>query len=85
MSETLFTVEAVFENGILRPIQPLPLAPQQRVLVTIQGLPQRAWPADTAAIYQEIADEDRHLANAHFPLVEESWPPSEEQRCSLGL
>jgi predicted DNA-binding antitoxin AbrB/MazE fold protein len=61
MSETLFTVEAVFENGVLRPFQPLPLAPQQRVLIAIEGRPNRAWPADTAAIYQDIAEEDRRL------------------------
>ena len=61
MSEIPFTVEAVFESGVLRPVEPLPLAPQQRVLVTIQGLPRRAWPADTAALYQELAEEDRRL------------------------
>ena len=32
-------VEAVFEEGVLRPLEPLSLANQQHVLVTITGLP----------------------------------------------
>ena len=31
-------LEAVYENGILRPLQPLALAEQQRVLVTVSEL-----------------------------------------------
>jgi predicted DNA-binding antitoxin AbrB/MazE fold protein len=30
-----FQVEAVYENGILRPVQPLPLAEHERVQVTV--------------------------------------------------
>ena len=52
------TVEAIFENGILRPMQPLPLRPQQRVTITLQ-LPKTGitWPEDVAEIYRELADE----------------------------
>ncbi len=30
------TVEAIYENGVLRPAQPLPLREKQRIQVTIQ-------------------------------------------------
>jgi predicted DNA-binding antitoxin AbrB/MazE fold protein len=65
MSMNSLTVEAVFENGVLRPIQPLPLASDQRVTVTVQfQTADRPWSDDVAAIYQEIAEEDRRLAAA---------------------
>jgi predicted DNA-binding antitoxin AbrB/MazE fold protein len=32
-------VEAVYENGLLRPLEPLPLVEQQHVQVTISDLP----------------------------------------------
>jgi len=31
-----FTVEAVYENGVLKPAQPLPLQEHERVQVTVQ-------------------------------------------------
>jgi predicted DNA-binding antitoxin AbrB/MazE fold protein len=31
-----FTVEAVYENGVLKPAQPLPLLEQEQVQVTVQ-------------------------------------------------
>jgi predicted DNA-binding antitoxin AbrB/MazE fold protein len=31
-----FTVEAVYENGVLKPIQPLPLKEHERVQVSVQ-------------------------------------------------
>jgi predicted DNA-binding antitoxin AbrB/MazE fold protein len=34
------TIDAVFENGVLRPLQPLPLADQQRVRVTVEPAPR---------------------------------------------
>ena len=80
MNDRSLTVEAVFENGVLRPLQPLPLRPQQRVTITLQ-LPTTGttWPGDVAAIYREIADEDRRLAEAMLPTVQETWPVSEGQ------
>lgn len=80
MSDHTMTLEAVFENGVLRPINPLPLKPQQRVTVIVQ-VPAEAvcWPADVAAIYQEIRDEDRRLANAMWANLQTTWPVSENQ------
>jgi predicted DNA-binding antitoxin AbrB/MazE fold protein len=31
-----FTVEAIYENGVLKPVTPLPLKEQERVLLRIQ-------------------------------------------------
>jgi predicted DNA-binding antitoxin AbrB/MazE fold protein len=80
MSGSQLTVEAVYENGVLRPLRPLPLRPQQLVTITLQ-MPGTAiaWPDDVAAIYQELAAEDRRLAEAMLPAVRETWPGSEER------
>ena len=32
----LLTVEAIYENGVLRPMQPLPLQEHEKVQVTVQ-------------------------------------------------
>lgn len=36
------TVEAIYENGVLRPAQPLPLAEHERVQVTVDQAPAAA-------------------------------------------
>jgi predicted DNA-binding antitoxin AbrB/MazE fold protein len=36
------TVEAVYENGVLKPTQPLPLKEHERVRVTVQAQPGAA-------------------------------------------
>ncbi len=73
-------VEAVFDGTVLRPVQTLPLSPQQRVLVTVQvTAAESSWPENVAAIYAEINAEDRRLAEALFPTVRETWPSSEKE------
>jgi predicted DNA-binding antitoxin AbrB/MazE fold protein len=42
------TVEAVYENGVLKPIERLPLAEHEKVQVTIQ--PKSNWVQETAGI-----------------------------------
>jgi hypothetical protein len=37
------------------------------------------WPDDVAEIYRELADEDRRLAEAMPPTVQETWPAGEGQ------
>ena len=75
-----FTVEAVYENGTLRPVGPLPLSPQQRVTLTVRVIdPPPEWPVDVAAIYEELAADDLRMAEAMFPTVRETWPRDEEQ------
>jgi len=75
MSATALTVTAIFENGVLRPDRPLPLAPRQRVTLVVQ-IPEAAdeWPENVAEIYQEIAEEDRRLAADMFSTVRETRP-----------
>jgi predicted DNA-binding antitoxin AbrB/MazE fold protein len=42
------TIEAIYENGVLKPTQPLPLKEQERVQITIQS--KRSWVEETAGI-----------------------------------
>lgn len=80
MAMSSMTVEVVYEHGVLRPLQPLPLTEQQKVTITVQfQANDRPWPADTAEIYKELAEEDRRLASVMFGMVKETWPPGEEQ------
>jgi hypothetical protein len=37
------------------------------------------WPEDVAAIYEEINEEDRRLAESFFPTVQETWPTEPQQ------
>jgi predicted DNA-binding antitoxin AbrB/MazE fold protein len=48
------TVEAVYENGVLKPAQPLPLKEHEKVRVTIQ--PERTWAERTAGMLQWTGD-----------------------------
>ena len=78
MSSTALTFTAMFEEGILRPDQPLPLTPRQRVTLVVQiPSPPVIWPENVADIYREIADEDRRLSAAMFSTVRETWTASE--------
>jgi len=80
MSSNTFTVTATFEDGVLRPDHPLPLAPHQRVTLSVQVSGESEdWPENVAELYREIADEDRRLSAAMFSTVGETWPASEEQ------
>jgi predicted DNA-binding antitoxin AbrB/MazE fold protein len=78
MPATELTVTATFENGVLRPDQPLPLAPRQRVTLVVQ-IPERVieWPKNVAELYHDIAEEDLRLSAAMFSTVRDTWPPSE--------
>ncbi|MGH7120531.1 MAG: antitoxin family protein [Gemmataceae bacterium] len=64
-----FTVEAIYENGLLKPAEPLPLKEREQVQLTIRRAASVAdqtygmigWSGDTAAfdrLFQE-ADSDR--------------------------
>jgi predicted DNA-binding antitoxin AbrB/MazE fold protein len=72
------TVEAVFEDGKLRPLQPLDLSPGQRVRVEVH-LPPAAnpWPPEVEVIYEELEAEDRAVAAKMVPLIKETWPQSD--------
>jgi predicted DNA-binding antitoxin AbrB/MazE fold protein len=49
-----FTVEAVYENGMLKLTQPLPLPDHEKVRVTIE--PHLSWAERTAGILQWSGD-----------------------------
>ena len=51
-------MEAVYENGVFRPLQPVPLAEHQRVTVTIDA---------------EAAESAGIVDLAHFALPPERW------------
>ena len=75
MTPKVITTEAIYENGVLRPVQPLPLEPQQRVSLVIHPAgAQKIWPDNVAEIYQEINNEEKQLANSIWPVVQETWP-----------
>jgi hypothetical protein len=58
----------------------LPLTPHQKVKITVQiDTDERPWPEDVAAIYQELAEEDRRLAESMFRTVKETWPADQEK------
>jgi predicted DNA-binding antitoxin AbrB/MazE fold protein len=42
------TIEAIYENGVLRPTRPLPLQEQEIVRITIE--PERSWAERTAGL-----------------------------------
>jgi predicted DNA-binding antitoxin AbrB/MazE fold protein len=58
------TVEAVYENGVLKPSEPLLLKEHERVRVTVRSTVSRArqtaglleWTGDSAALEQFILD-----------------------------
>ena len=58
------TVEATYENGILRPTQPLPLKEQEKVRVTVHTSVSRArqtagllrWTGDTETLDRFVHD-----------------------------
>jgi predicted DNA-binding antitoxin AbrB/MazE fold protein len=80
MTNRSISVEAIFDNGVLRPLQTLPLQAQQRIAITLQWPGNDAsWPEDVATIYQEIAEEERRLAETMLPAVQETWPVSQGQ------
>jgi predicted DNA-binding antitoxin AbrB/MazE fold protein len=74
MSESTMTVEAVYADGVFRPVDPLPLLQDERVTITIQRELLAGWPADTAEIYKEIEAEDRTLAESMWSGVKATLP-----------
>jgi predicted DNA-binding antitoxin AbrB/MazE fold protein len=68
------TIDAVYENGVLRPVQPLTLKQDERVTITVHGASETEWPEDAAEIYKELEAEDRKLAAGMWPGVKATWP-----------
>jgi predicted DNA-binding antitoxin AbrB/MazE fold protein len=69
------TVEAIYENGVLKPLRPLPLKEQERVQVTIT--PRTSWVHETYGIcgWKGTAEEAERLATD----AELDYPPPPQQ------
>jgi predicted DNA-binding antitoxin AbrB/MazE fold protein len=68
------TIEAVYENGVIRPVQPLPLKEQERVQLTI--VPRTSWVQETFGICGwsgSAAEAERFATDAEldFPAPQE--------------
>ena len=66
------TIEAVYENGVLKPARPLPLRDQEKVEITI--CPKTNWVQETYGILRWTGDPEelRRLAESPvFDLEEE--------------
>jgi predicted DNA-binding antitoxin AbrB/MazE fold protein len=66
------TVEAIYENGVLKPVEPLPLQEHEKVQVTIH--PKTSWVQQTYGILGWTGDPEelRRLAlSPEFDLEEE--------------
>ena len=75
VARTVITVDAVFEDGLLRPLENLPFGRNERVTLRIDvPMPEPTWPADTAEIYGELEAADRALAARMLGGVRETWP-----------
>jgi predicted DNA-binding antitoxin AbrB/MazE fold protein len=67
-----FTIEAVYENGVLKPARPLPLRDQEKVEITICS--KTNWVQETYGILRWTGDPEelRRLAESPvFDLEEE--------------
>jgi predicted DNA-binding antitoxin AbrB/MazE fold protein len=67
------TVEAIYENGVLRPTQPLPLKDQQKVEVTIHT--KSNWVEETYGILRWTGDPEELRRLALSP----TWDLEEEE------
>jgi predicted DNA-binding antitoxin AbrB/MazE fold protein len=67
------TVEAVYENGVLKPTQPLPLDEHQRVRLTIE--PRRNWVHETAGILKWSGSPEELQRFAEDPDLDYPLPP----------
>jgi predicted DNA-binding antitoxin AbrB/MazE fold protein len=71
------TIEAIYENGVLKPSQPLPLKEHERVEVTVYAASN--WVTETAGMIKWTGDHDtlRRLAeDVEFDSQEQAYTTS---------
>ena len=51
------SIEAIYENGVLRPLSKLPIAEGEQVIITIHPLPKEEEQIDPIYTIYEIAEE----------------------------
>jgi predicted DNA-binding antitoxin AbrB/MazE fold protein len=69
------TVETVYENGLLKPVQPLPLQEHDRVQLTIQ--PKTNWVQETYGIIKWMGSLEELERFAEDPELDYPPPPEE--------
>jgi predicted DNA-binding antitoxin AbrB/MazE fold protein len=67
------TVEAIYENGVLKPAQPLPLKEHEKVRVTIEPRPN--WVQETAGILKWTGSPEELERFAEDPEFDYPPPP----------
>jgi predicted DNA-binding antitoxin AbrB/MazE fold protein len=66
-----FTIEAVYEDGVLKPVQPLPLKEHEKVRITVES--EQTWAERTAGILQWNGDPEvlrRIVEDDEFSILE---------------
>jgi predicted DNA-binding antitoxin AbrB/MazE fold protein len=71
----VITVEAVYENGVFKPMQPLPLKEQERVQLTV--VTKRNWVEETAGILSFPGTVEEADYFAMGPELDYPPPPEE--------
>jgi len=51
------SIEAIYENGVLRPLSKLPIAEGEQVIITVHSLPKEEEQIDPIYTIYEIAEE----------------------------
>jgi len=67
------TIEAVYEKGAIKPLEPLALSESQPIRVTIETTESRIASTKTLikadpAVVRQVAESDDYLYDAHTPL-----------------
>jgi predicted DNA-binding antitoxin AbrB/MazE fold protein len=65
------TIEAIYEDGVLKPAEPLPLKEHEKVRITVE--PERSWAEQTAGMLQWRGDPEvlRRIAeDDEFSILE---------------
>ena len=71
------TVEAIYENGVLRPLQPLPFKEAQHVTVTVA---ERQFDKDAMLAWLERTAEHRRQMREKFGVLPDSTISIREDR-----
>lgn len=67
------TIEAVFEKGAIKPLEPLALSESQKITVTIETTESRV--ASTKALIKADPDVVRQVAESDDYLYDDHTPP----------
>ena len=71
----ILTVEAIYENGVLKPTQPLPLREHERVQITVHT--SSNWVQETAGILRWAGSPEELQRFAEDPELDYPPPPEE--------